>query len=88
LCAALNSNTWRYIANRPCPDISGQDHVAPEHLLPVLREWACGCDALHSVLSDCGCRFCGQRGCTRKVAEQSSDVATHAIGSYQGDSKS
>jgi len=26
LCAALNSNTWRYIANRPCPDISGQDH--------------------------------------------------------------
>ena len=26
MCAALNSNTWRYIANRPCPDISGQDH--------------------------------------------------------------
>jgi hypothetical protein len=27
-CAALNSDNRRYIANRPCPGMQGQDHVS------------------------------------------------------------
>lgn len=36
-CAALNSNMRRYIANRPCPAMQGQDQHLRDQLFKVLR---------------------------------------------------